>query len=115
MGRPEAYVHMIDAFARYQGNIAQILEAKAAEAEKSRNWICEYLYEGGFSDHKEQLKQACGVHERLIEVIDGIVKMENGFARNMKLLLGQNEDSTDDTGSSTGLFGDLFSGGEDTT
>ncbi len=114
MERSHAYTHIIDAYARYQGIVAQILEAKAAEAEKSRDWICEYMADGAFGDHKEQWKQAGIVHERLIEVIDGIVKMENGMARNLKLLLNQTEES-DDTSSSVGLFGDLFAGGDDPT
>ena len=112
MDRSNLYIRIIDAYARYQGNIALILEAKAVEAEKSHSWICEYIRDGGFGDHKAQLKQSNTVHERIIEVIDGIVKMENGFARNLKLLLNQQEDNNDSD--STNLFGDLFGGGDKT-
>ena len=111
--RRQSYIHIIDAYARYQGNIALILEAKAVEAEKSRNWICEYVQDGALGDHKEQAKQTGAVHEKIIEVIDGIVKMENGFARNLKLLLNRAEESGDSD--SSGLFGDLFSSGDGST
>ena len=110
MDRSDLYLRIVDAFARYQGNIAFILEAKAAEAEKSRNWVCEYLQEGAFHDQKERFKQSYAVHERIIEIIDGVVKMENGFARNLKLLLGQNEESND--ADSGGLFGNWFGAGD---
>ena len=111
--RNETYIHIMDAMARIQGNIAFILEAKAIEAEKNRNWLCEFVQDGAFSDHKEQVKQAIVVHEQLIEVIDGIVKMECGMSRNLKVLLNKNEEETD-TSSSSSLLGDLFNSDEDT-
>ena len=111
MDRSDSYIRMLDAFARYQGNIALILEAKAVESEKSRSWLCEYVKDGAFSDHKEQLKQCGHVHEKLIEVIDGIVKMEYGFARNMKTLLGRDTGGAESAGG--GMFGDMYGGGSD--
>jgi len=107
MDRTDLYLRMIDVFTRYQGEVALILEAKALEAEKSRNWIRVFLQDGGFDGHRDQLKASLAVHERLIEVIDGIVKMETGFARHLKLLIGGKEEDGDSAG---GLFGDLFGG-----
>mgnify|MGYP001163344150 CR=1 FL=1 len=104
MDRTDLYMRMVDAFTRYQGEVALILEAKAAEAEKSRNWIRTFLHDGGFDGHREQLKASMAVHERLIEVIDGIVKMESALARHLKLLIA----GKDEGGSDGGLFGDLF-------
>jgi len=101
------YMRMLDAFTRVQGEVALILEAKAAEAEKSRNWIRVYLQDGGFDGHREQLKASMAVHERLIEVIDGIVKMESALARHLKLLIGGS-----DEGDADGLLGDLFGGAD---
>lgn len=106
MDRTDLYLQMLDAFTRFQGEVALILEAKAAEAEKSRNWIQSHLRDGGFSGPGEQLKMSCEVHERLIEVIDGIVKMETGFARHLKLLAGGGEE--DGSSGGDGLLGDLF-------
>lgn len=111
MDRTDLYMQMMDAFTRFQGEVSLILEAKAAEAEKSRNWIQSYLRDGGFTGHKEQLKMSCEVHERLIEVIDGIVKMETGFARHLKLLTGGDEG--DGSSGSGGLLGDLFGSGDE--
>lgn len=110
MDRPDLYMRMIDAFTRYQGEVALLLEAKAAEAEKSRNWIRLYLQNGGFSGHKEQLKASMEVHERLIEVIDGIVKLETGFARHLKLLIGGRDEDGGLGGD--GLLGDWFGGAD---
>jgi hypothetical protein len=113
LNRNEAYVHIVDAMARIQGNVAFILEAKAVEAEKNRNWLCAFIQDGVFSEHKQQLKQAAAVHSQLIEVIDGIVKMENGIARNLKILLNRNEDASSDSSSS--LFGDFLNSDGDST
>jgi|DewCreStandDraft_1066081.scaffolds.fasta_scaffold00149_31 hypothetical protein len=112
MNRNEAYVHIVEAMTSVQGHIAFILEAQAIEAEKSRNWLCEYVCDGAFSDHKVQLKQAMKVHGQLIEVIDGIVKMENGISRNLKILLNKNEDTASDEPSSS-LFSNMMNADED--
>lgn len=111
MNRNEAYVHIVEAMTSIQGHIAFILEAQAVEAEKSRNWLCEFVCDGAFSDHKLQLKQATKVHGQFIQVIDGIVKMENGIAHNLKILLNKNEDT--DSDSSSSLFGNLMNSDED--
>ena len=111
MNRNEAFVDIVAAMSNIQGHIAFILEAQALEAEKSRNWFCEYIHADAYTDHKLQLKQALKVHSQLIEVIDGIVKVENGISRNLKILLNKNEDSTSDASS---LFGNLLNSDEDT-
>jgi hypothetical protein len=105
MNRNDAYVHIVEAMTHIQGHIAFILEAQAIEAEKTRSWLCEYVKDGACADHKLLLKQATKVHSQLIEVIDGIVKMENGIAHNLKVLLNKNDDSSDQ---SSNLFGNLM-------
>lgn len=112
MNRNEAYVHIVEAMTSIQGHISYILEAQAVEAEKSRIWLCEFARDGAFSDHKLQLRQATKVHGQLIEVIDGIVKMENGISHNLKILLNKNEDNTSDDSSSS-LFGNMMSSDDD--
>ncbi len=114
MNRNEAYVYIVESMTSIQGHIAYILEAQAIEAEKSRNWLCEFVRDGSFPDHKLQLKQASKVHAQLIEVIDGIVKMENGLAQNLKILLNKNEDM-DSSDSSSSLFGSLMSSDDEDT
>ncbi len=111
MNRNEAYIHIVESMTSIQGHIAYILEAQAVEAEKSRNWLCEYICDGAFSDHELQLKQATKVHGQLIEVIDGIVKVENGMAHNLKILLNKNEDM--DATDSSSLFGNLMNSDAD--
>jgi hypothetical protein len=106
MNRNDAYVHIVEAMTHIQGHIAFILEAQAVEAEKTRTWLCEYVMDGACADHKLLLKQAAKVHSQLIEVIDGIVKMENGIAHNLKVLLNKNDDSSDQSSS---LFSNLMS------
>jgi hypothetical protein len=113
MSRDEVYVHIVEAMTSIQGHIAFILEAQAVEAGKSTSWLCEYACDGAFSDHKQQLRQATKVHGQLIQVIDGIVKMENGLTRNLKILLNKNEDTSADSSSS--LFGDMEDSDEDDT
>lgn len=113
MNRNEAYIHIVESMTNIQGHIAFILEAQAVEAEKSRSWLCEFVRDGAFPDHKQQLRQALKVHGQLIEVIDGIVKMENGIAHNMKILLNKNEDTSSDDSSS--LFGNLMNSDDEDT
>ncbi|WP_166240440.1 restriction endonuclease subunit S [Paenibacillus turpanensis] len=109
MEREQSYMTILDAMAKIQFNVSLILEAKAAEAEKSRNWVCGQIHSASFEAHEDGVKHSLDFHEQLIEVIDGITKMENSLARNMKLVLGhENEDS-----SSGGGFGNFMEFGAD--
>jgi hypothetical protein len=106
LNREESYLTMLEATAIMQEHISAILQAKAAEAAKSKCWICNHLHDGAFADKEDQLKQSLEVHEKVVEVIEGLTKLENSFSKNLKVLLNENE------GDSSGLddsgFGDLF-------
>lgn len=105
MTREDSYHKMLQAAAQMQRNISLILEAKAAEAARSCQWICQHLSSSHFEDHTAQVKKTIEVHDQLIEVIEGITKMEQALAKNMHVLLGQGEDASDQGG---GDYGDMF-------
>lgn len=112
MSRTDSYLSYLDATAKIQYNVALILEAKALHAEKSRNWICQHLSTAAYESNADHVKQAVDIHEQLIEVIDGITKMEVAFAKNLGVLIVE-EDSSGLGGlggSAGGGFGDLFGG-----
>lgn len=94
MSRSDAYYQMLQAVSQLQLNIALILEAKAAESSRSSQWICRHLNSDQFELHSDQLKRTLEVHEHLIEVIDGMTKMEAALAKNLQALVGQQEEES---------------------
>lgn len=108
MERAESFLRMLQASAKMQHDISLILEAKANEAEKSRDWICVHLNHKSYENHEDQLKKPLDMHEQFVELIDGLTKMENALAKNLKVVLNKKEDS------SFGDMGGLFSGLGDT-
>lgn len=108
MERPESFLWMLRASAKMQHDISLILEAKANEAEKSRDWICIHLNHQCYDSHEDQLKKPLEMHESFVELIDGLTKMENALAKNLKVVLNKNEESDDGLGGGLGgLFGGL--------
>lgn len=108
MSREKSYTRIIAANASMQEHIAVILEAKARELEKTRNWACNHLLPLTYEDHKSLLEEPLKLHEQMVEVIDGITKVENGLAKNLGIVLEEDDDSTDMLGggfSMGGLFG----------
>lgn len=110
MSREQSYLSMLDAAAKIQWNVAMILEAKAVEAEKVRNWILNHALDSSFEDHEKQLSDPLDVHEQLVEVIEGLTKLQNGLSSNLKSLLPEEEKSLS---GEDGGFGGLFGGGFD--
>jgi hypothetical protein len=113
LNRPDSFNRMMQAAAKLQLNIAIILEAKSIEAEKTRHWICNHLSLDAYEDHAEQIKETMDVHDQLIELIDGLTKMESALTKNLKIILNQNEEE-EAMGSGSGGgggMGDLFGGG----
>ncbi|HEX7057455.1 MAG TPA: restriction endonuclease subunit S [Bacilli bacterium] len=108
MKREDIFVNMLQSIAEIHRHIASILEAKSFEAEKSRNWLRLHMVPSLFAQHKEQLEQSVQFHEQMIEMIDGITKLEEAMASSMKTILGQQDEES--PGSSGGLF-DLFGTG----
>ncbi|BFH60954.1 restriction endonuclease subunit S [Paenibacillus azoreducens] len=110
MSREQAFLHMLDAASKMQWSIAMILEAKAVEAEKVRNWAINHLTVDAFQTHNEQLKEPLQIHEQIIELLEGLTKLENGLCSNLKAVLVQEESgglSEDD-----GMFGSGFDLGD---
>ncbi|MFC5405509.1 restriction endonuclease subunit S [Cohnella soli] len=105
--REEAYHVTLDAIAKLQWNVAMILEAKATEAEKVRNWLCTHVTNDTFEAHSDQLSTCLHVHEQNVELIEGLTKLCNGLSRNMKAILNPDSDDGEEMAS---MFG---GGGED--
>lgn len=108
MSREEAYHLTLDAIAKLQWNVVMILEAKATEAEKVRNWICNHITVGTYEAHNDQLSTCIQLHEHNIEVIDGLTKLCNGLSRNMKIIINPDTDESDNSMAS--MFGGMDSG-----
>jgi hypothetical protein len=102
-------MNMLESTASLQMSIALLLEAKAAEAEKTRNWICNHINSASLFGHGHQMKQTGDFHDQIVEVIEGLTKMENALNRNMQALLNQGSGGED--GGSGGGLGDMFSFG----
>ncbi|WP_059049564.1 hypothetical protein [Paenibacillus senegalimassiliensis] len=113
MSREQAYLHMLDAAAKIQWNIAMILEAKAVEAEKVRNWVLNHVVEANFDDHEKQLSDPLDVHEQLVEMVEGLTKLQNGLYSNLKTVLATEDEEAGGDGDLGGGFGGLFGGGFD--
>ncbi len=110
MSREEAYHLTLDAIAKMQWNVAMILEAKATEAEKVRNWLCTHITNDTYNVDNEQLSTCLQLHEQNIEVIDGLTKLCNGLSRNMKIILSPDTGDSDNIAS---MFGGMDSGVRD--
>jgi hypothetical protein len=110
MSRGPHYLGILEATAIMQDNIALMLEAKAVEADKSKSWICYHLHQSSFGDQHTQLKTALDIHEKVVEVIGGLVRMEQSLAANLKVMIGDNEDETE---SGDFDFGSMFGQNEE--
>lgn len=110
MNREEAYHLTLDAIAKMQWNVAMILEAKATEAEKVRNWLCTHITNDTYDAHNDQLSTCLQFNEQNIEIIDGITKLCNGLSRNMKVIINPDNHDGENDGS---MFGGMDSGDRD--
>lgn len=98
MEREDSFLLMLQAAATIQHNISIILDAKALEAEKTRQWICNHLLAPRYSGHEDQLKNSIEIHGKIIEIIDGLAKLENSLARNLKIVLNKDDSSSGSSG-----------------
>lgn len=104
MDREQAYLRMLSSTANMQWNIAIMLEAKAAEAEKLRSWICNHLHSHSFSSQQSQMGQSLQMHDQVIEVVDGITKLNQSMVSILKAVLQPDEEENEGKGLS---FGDI--------
>lgn len=102
MNREEAYIAMLESTAKMQSDIAIILEAKAAEAEKMRAWVCNHLFSHSLDSHPSQLGQSIQIHEQVLETIDGITKVNQSMVSIMKAVLDK-EDGQSELGQLEGF------------
>lgn len=109
MSREKAYLQMLESTAVIQWNIAMILEAKAVEAEKVKQWTHHHIHARAFDSHEDQLKETISIHDVIVEMVEGLTKLENGLYSNLKAVLGSGEDEGGDFGGD----GDGFSFGDD--
>jgi hypothetical protein len=107
MRREDAYHLTLDAIAKMQWNVAMILEAKATEAEKVRNWLITHITNDTYETHMDQLSTSLQIHEQNIEVIDGLTKLCNGLSRNLKVILNP---YSDESGGLPSMMGGFDSG-----
>ncbi|MFP4978930.1 restriction endonuclease subunit S [Paenibacillus sp. CN-4] len=107
MSREKAFLQMLESTAVLQWNIAMILEAKAVEAEKVKDWTHHHIHPRAFESHEDQLKETIGIHEQIVELLEGLTKLENGLCSNLKAVLAPPEDAEDsgDFGGMDGGFG----------
>ena len=105
MSREQSLVLMLDAAAKMQWNIALILEAKAIEGEKVRNWTLNHLNGETFVTHGDQVAEPLKMHEQLVEMLEGLTRMETGLCNNLKAVMIQ-----DEGGDSGGMDGGMFGG-----
>lgn len=70
---------------RMHEQLADILAYKALEAEKARNWLCGCMAEG------DPLRPCLAVHEQVVEMLEGIARVESGIVSHLKILLGEEE------------------------
>lgn len=113
MSREESYLKVFEATALIQQHISVILQAKAAEARKTRNWLCHHMVEVAYSSQSDQQEEPYKFHDNIIETIDAITKVELGLAANLKILFNQDEESSDggdslSDGFDASSFSDLF-------
>ncbi|APO47480.1 restriction endonuclease subunit S [Paenibacillus sp. FSL H7-0942] len=106
MSREQSLILMLDAAAKMQWNIALILEAKAIEAEKVRNWTLNHLNGDTFLTHGDQVGEPLKMHDQLVELLEGLTRMETGLCNNLKAVMVQN-DSEDGGGMDGGMFGGM--------
>ncbi|MNC29852.1 hypothetical protein D3C76_176930 [compost metagenome] len=112
MSREKAYLQMLESSATIQWNIAMILEAKAVEAEKVKQWTQHHIHARAFDSHEEQLKESISIHEVIVEMVEGLTKLENGLYSNLKAVLGSGDEGGDGEGFG-GMSADGFDFGED--
>ncbi|HZG56428.1 restriction endonuclease subunit S [Paenibacillus sp.] len=89
--RTKAALRMLAASAHMQWSAADLLEAKATEMETLRDWVLESAKFGAGDDANAFVAQSCEFHMQLIELLQGMTKLEAGLASHLKLLIEEEE------------------------
>ncbi|MNP58511.1 hypothetical protein D3C76_1534340 [compost metagenome] len=81
------------------------MEAKAIEAEKVRNWALNHLNGEAFLTHGDQVAEPLKMHDQLVEMLEGLTRMETGLCNNLKAVMVDN--SAEEGGMDGGMFGGM--------
>jgi len=101
MSKEQSYIRILTANATIQHHIASILEAKAKELDKAAVWTRLHTHKSMYHEHDHQYKDGVRIHEKMIEVIEGITKVETGLARHLKIALNSEGESEASSSSSS--------------
>lgn len=112
MNKEQAYLHMLQATANMQWNIAAILEAKALEAEKVRNWLINHMTSAAYTEDEEQFEDSLQLHGQIVETIEGITKLGQGLNNVLKSVSQDSAESN--MGGLGGMLGGSFDLGDET-
>lgn len=99
MSKEESLMRMLEAAVAIQRETSLILEGKAVEAEKVRQWVLSQ------ESSASGLKDSLVIHEQIVEQIEGLTRIGSGLCRNLRVALG-----TEDQAASGGF--DEFDYGE---
>ncbi|NRF95274.1 hypothetical protein HQN89_30810 [Paenibacillus frigoriresistens] len=58
-------------------------------------WICGHLVQEHFESHEDQVKHPIEMHDQIIELIEGLTRMQMALAKNLQAVLGQHESDND--------------------
>ncbi|MGM1048191.1 MAG: hypothetical protein ACQEXX_18890 [Bacillota bacterium] len=101
MNKEESFLRILDASVVIQRNTYLILQGKAVEAEKVRQWVLTQYSDGG------ELKDSLSIHEQIVEQIEGLTRIGSGLCRNLRIAMGTSEDENADNMGFDGFdFGD---------
>ena len=100
--RSKAALRILEAAANLQWSVAEMLEAKASEMESLRDWVTDTVRWSNVKDQNAFVLRSCDFHGILIEVIQGVTRMESGLASHLNELIVEEEVLGDNAFSTTG-------------
>lgn len=87
MLKEKSAMKILEASTRMQWSVAELLEAKAIEMEALREWLMHTLKASAFPSENDLVMQTVAYHSLLIEILQGVTKLEAGLASHMDLLI----------------------------
>ena len=110
--RAKAALRILEAAANIQWSVAEMLEAKASEMESLRDWVTDTVRWSNVKDQNAFVLRTCDFHSILIEVIQGVTRMESGLAAHLHQLIVEEELLADNAFATDGVGGGLAAGGD---
>lgn len=95
MSREISMFKIMAANAKLQKHMANILEAKAIELKKTRDWLCDHRSTDEYLESIHRFNDSISLNREIVEIINGITKVEKGLALNLGILLDSGEDASD--------------------